>query len=471
MSVALLSFLWPGLGQLILGRWRIALLLALPPLALVAYGAYQLANAPESSALRLLVPSVASAVIILIAAHGLWRVLSVVHAWRASATVPARRDRALPLVLVLCLVMAGGHAFAVYYVQSYSVAARPIFGAGTGQPAPPAPAPPGGPVVEQPNDPAETPPGFLDDLIGEELPVSELSGALDPGPGIPLDGPLAVLFVGVDSGPGRDHALTDVLMVGAIDRQRNELALINVPRDTGHFPLYKGGVYPDRVNSFLSHARNNPEQYPEGALRALANQMAFLVGVPIHYYIVLDMAGFERIVDMVGGVTVQIDYSIADPLRRLYLEPGRHYLDGTQTLSFVRSRHGPNNSDYRRAQRQQQVMRALAQRMRDPTVAVRLPEISRAAANMARTNVPVDSLTQLLDLIEAVDDATPTRVVLQPQKYAQRIPRERTGGRFMTELKMDAVAALSIELFGEYSLYGRDTEEGERSDSLPNQGN
>jgi LCP family protein required for cell wall assembly len=272
-----------------------------------------------------------------------------------------------------------------------------------------------------------------------------------------LDLPDAVLPEGSDVDPA---TLTDTLMVGAFDRHKNEMALINIPRDTGRFPLYNGpGTYNNRINSFLGHARRNPEQYPEGPIRALTNQVAFLVGVPIHYYAVIDMAGFERLIDLVGGVTVTIDYRIADHVRRLEMEPGTHRLDGKLALSFVRSRHGPNNSDYRRAQRQQQVIKAMADRLRDPAVTVRLPVITREAAKMARTNIPVDNLEEFLAVLDDVTDATPMRVVLQPRRYAQRVPPSEVGGRFMTELRMDRVEQLSIELFREFSLYSRRSQE------------
>jgi LCP family protein required for cell wall assembly len=463
LSAPFLSFLWPGLGQLQLGGWRWALAHALPPLALVLTLLFALVSAPETMALRLIVPSVALFVIVLIAAHGLWRVVSIVDAWLATRAGPLRADRGLPLVAVLSMIIVVTHVLAGLYVQDFSTAARPIFAAGQPRPTPAAGAeqPPVTPDPGQPD--VDDDEDVLDDILGDELPTIDLGLGLDPGPGIPNEGPLTVLFVGVDSGPGRDHALTDTLMVGAFDRQRNEMALINVPRDTGRFPLYNGGTYNNRINSFLGYARRNPDLYPEGAIRALANQMAFLVGIPIHYYAVIDMAGFERLVDLVGGVTVHIDYTIADPMRRLYLDPGRHRLDGKMALSFVRSRHGPNNSDYRRAQRQQQVIRAMADRLRDPGVAARLPAITREAARMARTNIPIDNLEAFLAVLDDVTDATPTRVVLQPRRYAQRIPPSEVGGRFMTELRMDAVRELSIELFGQFSLYY----ERDRSEAPP----
>jgi LCP family protein required for cell wall assembly len=478
LTAPFLSFLWPGLGQLQQRRTRTALFLALPPLLVVGYVAYSLVVAPEGFALRMLAPSFALLMIGLIAAHGVWRLVAILDAWLASRSGSTRRDRAAPLVvLLLSLAVIGAHVFAGVFVHDYSTGGQAIFSGGQSRPPAPLPADDGShPETDQPNGGNAENEGSegnegnaLDDLLGEQLPSTELGSALDPGPGIPREGPLTVLLVGVDSAPGRDHALTDALMVGAFDPQEGEMALVNIPRDTGRFPLYNSDeLYPDRINSFLSYARQNPELFPEGAIRALTNQMAFLVGIPIHYYAVLDMAGFERMVDLVGGVTVDLEYQIADPVRKLYLEPGRHHLDGAEVLAYVRSRFGPNNNDYRRAQRQQQVIRALAGRLRDPGVALRLPQISREAATMARTNIPVESLEQFLAVLDGIEDATPTRVVLQPRRYAQRVPADEVGGRFMTELKLDAVEELSIELFGEFSLYsGGDMGEHSPPDLAP----
>ena len=448
ISAPLLSFLWPGLGQFYVGYRRRAALHAIPPLVLLLAFVFVLLTAPQTFALRLFAPSYALGVVIFIVADAAWRVLSIVDAWLTTRDRRHSANRAAALVVFLSLIVIASHLLAAYWVQTYSEGGRPIF---SGGPPPPAPAqslaPSGQPTAIPSRDP-------LDDLVEEEpLPTNQLGAALDPGPGIPADGPLTILFVGLDSGFNRDHALTDVLMVGAFDRATNEMALLNIPRDTGRFPLYGGGTYDNRINSFLNHARRNPELFPEGPIRALTNEMAFLVGIPIHYYAVVNMEGFASLVDMVGGVDVTIDYEIADPVRKLYLQPGRHHLDGGDALAFVRSRYGPNNNDYRRGQRQQQVIRALAERVRDPRVVVRLPELSREAARFARTNIPTDSLEQFLDVLDGVQDATPTRVVFQPRDYARRIPPDEVGGRFMTELKLDAVAALSIELFGEHSLY------------------
>ena len=74
-------------------------------------------------------------------------------------------------------------------------------------------------------------------------------------------------------------------------------------------------------------------------------------------------------------------------------------------------------------------------------------------SDAARTNLPLESLAEFVDLLDRTRDADPVRVVLSPPKYSKRIPMAETGGAWMTELKMNAVRELSVELFGEYSRY------------------
>jgi polyisoprenyl-teichoic acid--peptidoglycan teichoic acid transferase len=420
-GAAFLSFLWPGLGQLYAGRWVRAFLFAVPLLLLASTAVVLIARAPEVFALRLLVPSFTLVVAGLVALTGAWRALAIVDAWQvARHTGRGRRGSVSALVILLALVVAM-HGIAGYYLYSFAGAGDRIFG---GAPRSGAPDP-------------------FDDVLGPS----------EPAPPIPREGLVNVLFVGVDSGPGRDHALTDTLIVASFNPDTNEIVMISVPRDTGRVPLFTGGTYNPRINSMLSHFRNNPDRYPDGGIETLKRQMGHLIGVPIHYYAVTNMAGLREVVDLVGGVTVELDHSIADSRMGLFMEPGRHHLDGERALMFVRSRYGPGNNDFVRARRQQQVIRGLADRARDPGVLVRLPEVLDAGARLVRSDAPVHQLPEILDLLERSEGARTTQIVLSPPTYARRIPPEEVGGRYMIELRMAAVAALSVELFGQESRY------------------
>jgi polyisoprenyl-teichoic acid--peptidoglycan teichoic acid transferase len=415
MTAQLLSFVWPGLGQLYLGQAGRAALYILLPVLLAAALLVAILPAPQAFAARLLVPAVMIGALMLIAGHGLWRVLSIVDAWNSARQQPVARDSALPLMVVLSLIVALAHGAAGYYLAATVTAAGPIFDGG--------------------ND-------DLDDVIG-----------VTPGGPLPTDGPINVLFVGVDSASNRDQALTDTIMLSSFYPQREQVVQISIPRDTGRLPMYDGSTFGPRINSLLSRAGRNAERYPDGPIGTLTREVGFLLGIDVHYYAVVNMDGFRQLIDAVGGVDVEVSRPIADPVRKLYLDAGRHHLDGATALDYVRSRYGPNNSDYERARRQQQVIRAIGQRVQDPFVLARVPEITSTAARLMRTNVPLDQLSRLLEMIDDANRADTRQIVLSPSKYAERVPPAEVGGRFMTRLKMDAVAALSVELFGSHSRY------------------
>ncbi len=414
-TAALLSFLWPGFGQAYLRQGLRALVFAVPPLLLIMAAVVYIGRSPETFGLRLLVPTFALGVVALIVIHGVWRVVAIVDAWLSARSTPVSRDRSAPLMVVLSLVVVLAHGFAGYYVQSWNDAGQPIFGGGAGP---------------------------LDDLVDGT-----------DGPPIPADGPINVVFVGVDSAPGREHSLTDTIMLASFYPERRQVVQISIPRDTGRFPLFDGTVYPNRINSLAGFAGRNPDRYPDGPIGTLVKQVGFLLGVEVHYHAVVNMAGFKEIVDLVGGVDIEVTKPISDPHRKLYLEPGLAHFDGETTLDYVRSRYGPGNSDYERARRQQQVIRALGRRAEDPSIVAGLPRIMRSASELVRTNIPLEQLNELLDLLEEANAADTRQIVLAPKKFAQRIPKSQVGGRFMTELKMDAVADLSMELFDGFSRY------------------
>lgn len=448
VTASLLSFIWPGLGQWYARQRRWALLYAIPPAILVVGLLAAVAVGPEVFVLRLLAPSFALLIVGLIAVHALWRVVSIVDAWRRTRREPLTRDGALPVVVLLSLVVLVSHGLAGYYVQSFGAAGDRIFG-----------GEPGGVAT-----------GPLDDILGP-APTDTSASTPAPGQGTPAppavspdttpqptapavfdpNARVTVLFVGVDSGPGRDHALTDTLIVASFDRQTDEITMVSVPRDTARIPMYDGGVYNDRINSLLSYARRNPDRFPQGPIDALVREMEFLIGVPIDYYAVTDMAGLQAAVDVVGGVDITVDRAIHDG--SYVLEPGRYRMNGAEALMYARSRHGPGNSDFVRARRQQQIIYALAQRVRDPEVLARLPQVMDTVANLVRTDAPVEAVPEYMAMLDQSEDASTTQVVLTPNRYAQRIPPEEVGGRYMIELKMEEVAALSVELFGSDSRY------------------
>jgi LCP family protein required for cell wall assembly len=278
---------------------------------------------------------------------------------------------------------------------------------------------------------------------------------------VPLPGSsgrVTVLLVGLDNTHGDDYALTDTLIVASFDPSEGSLAMISLPRDTAHLPYYRGGTFLPRVNVLRQYAARDPASYPDGPMGTLVNEMSFLVGVPIDYYAVIGISGFSQLIDAVGGVDVNVASRVDDPGYQFspteigfVVEPGWHHFDGKYGTAYARSRHG--SSDYQRAARQQQLLLALRDKLGDPFVLTNLPQILDAVAQIIRTDAPLDRLPEIVSIALRSTLADARNIVLSPPRYANGVRTSDGDPTNMNELNMDALAQLSIELFGSDSRY------------------
>jgi LCP family protein required for cell wall assembly len=428
----LLSFAWPGLGQAYRGAPRRAAVFALPPLAaVVVLVALVVRLGVPVFAAYLAVPQWSAVAITLVIAAALWWAWAILDAGRP----PSRASRVASLALLSLVILGAGWAGSVVW-SLYQAGER------IGQPGSTASPTPG-----------QSTPG------GTAGPTPRPTPSPSPTPD--LTGRVTVLLLGWDLGRGIEGQLTDTIQVASFDPATGHIAVISLPRDTGQLPLYSGGTWPQKINALMAYAERHPDEFPDGGLGTLERQLEYIIGIPIDYYAAVDFAGFEQLVDLVGGVDVTLDRPIADDTygwgpnrpRGFFLEPGDHHLDGRTALAYVRSRHGPGNSDWQRARRQQQVLLELRHKIEDPRVLARLPELVDAVSRMVRTNAPIGQVPQIVSILQASTAADADTVVLRPREYAEVVPRSEIGQVYMTRLKMDAVADLSVRLFGESSRY------------------
>ncbi len=444
---AFLSFLWPGLGQLYLGRRVAALVFALPIVAIVLYLVVELLSSPTVFIARLFVPSVAVTVLVVAILAAIWRLLSMVDALlpRRGIPVPSRR-RLPPVFLVLALVVVATHGTVAYGAWSFYDAGARIFvppsrpPVGSRPRAKPAGEPRASGVVQPTDQPEATP----------EPPIDIAKDRIN------------FVLTGLDASKHRgNHHLTDTLMVVSFDPRTNKAAMISFPRDIARFRLSNGDIYRDKINTFYSYVARNEEEYPEGPMAALQRELGHLLGIRIHHYAAINLDGFERMIDLVGGVDVVNDREIDDPEYGFddgrigfRLPAGRHHLDGETALAYVRSRKGRGDSDFTRASRQQEVLLALREKLTDPAMLPRLPQVLDAAARTVKTDFPAEQLPAMLQLAQQVSDERTARYVLAPP-YSVHPPLEKTGGLWTLELDMKRIRKLSVEVFGEDSRYSR----------------
>ncbi|MDR3363580.1 MAG: LCP family protein [Clostridiales Family XIII bacterium] len=186
------------------------------------------------------------------------------------------------------------------------------------------------------------------------------------------EGRVNILFLGTNQG------LSDTMMVFSFDVEKKILDEISVPRDTYYArSAYPGAAY-QKINSVLE-----TEGY-EGCARAVS---AVLGGVPIHYYAEIDSEGVKKIVDSMGGVTMNVpidmDYEDADQNLYIHLKAGPQTLGGDQAVQYLRFRSGYANADLGRVSAQQEFLKAAI----SGSAGLDFPKVALTAQGEVKTNM------------------------------------------------------------------------------------
>jgi LCP family protein required for cell wall assembly len=281
------------------------------------------------------------------------------------------------------------------------------------------------------------------------LAPGEPTPTMIPAFGDSEDERINVLLMGIDRRPGEPFiSRTDTMMLLSVNRQENTASLLSIPRD-----LYV--VIPDRGRDRINTAfvygaqGNNPAG---GAQLALAT-VEYNLGVNVDHYFMVDFNAFIDVIDTLGGITVEVPYDINDPTfpdmnygyDPLYIPAGAHEFDGYTALRYARTRH--QDSDFYRAQRQQQVLMAI----RDKALGLgiddfilRAPILFQQIHDGIRTDLSLEQLVQLANIAKSIPSENINRAVLD-HNYVTSYTTP--GGASVLVLINESAAPLIAEMF------------------------
>jgi polyisoprenyl-teichoic acid--peptidoglycan teichoic acid transferase len=244
-----------------------------------------------------------------------------------------------------------------------------------------------------------------------------------------------VLLLGGDGGEGRDGVRTDTVIVASIATATGETTLFSLPRNLEDLPfpadsplaeLYPDGFDAGTESESLLNAvyRNGPAEHPD-ALGPTADPGAdFLklgvgeaLGLDLDYFVLVNLDGFSRLVDALGGITVNVNYWVpvngipdSRTLPDDYLEPGpNQHLDGARALHFARGRFGL--TDYDRMARQRCTIDAIVDAADPVTLLRSYQELAATTRDIVSTDIPRSALDDFVDLAFLVKDASIRSVV------------------------------------------------------------
>ncbi len=234
------------------------------------------------------------------------------------------------------------------------------------------------------------------------------------------DGKTTILLMGGDAGPQRIGLRTDSMMVASIDRETGRAALFGVPRNLVNTPLpepyadlFVCGCWESLLNELYLFAEANPDLFGGGSHvggRVMMDTIEFLLGLDIDYYALVDLPGFVRVIDAIGGVTIDVPVQEtvllspafeSDGWQQYFIPVGRQHLDGRTALAYARTRE--DAGDYERMARQRCIIGALARQADVGNLLFNYPDIVGDVEGAVVTNVPLDRLPDLIELLGEVD--------------------------------------------------------------------
>jgi len=383
MAIAAGSAVLPGLAHWIAGRRRAAVAIAAAALSVLLFLAVLAVTTSRVELLRLAVRPGWLAVVIAVA-------LALALAWVVLVTASYR---VLGPVRTTGLATAG--VVLGLAVLSVLVAAPPIAVARYA-------------YVQR-------------DLITDLFP-DDPSGGLAAGPnGSGRSDPFAgrdrvtILLLASDAGPDRTGVRTDSIVAASIDTHTGDVVLLSLPRNLQEVPMPPGPLrdrwpngYDDLLNSVYERVTEEPQLLAgarDRGAEAVKRVVSYILGLPIDYYAMVDLAGFGKFVSALGGVTVTVTERLpiggllADGTRVPpvgYIEPGTQKLNGEKALWYARSRR--DSTDYDRMLRQRCLIGALVRQAEPLNVLKHFQELASATKKLAQTDIPRSVLPDLITL-------------------------------------------------------------------------
>ena len=198
--------------------------------------------------------------------------------------------------------------------------------------------------------------------------------------------PISVLILGLDDNSERElgSARTDSMLLLTINPVDELVNIVSIPRDTYTDIVSKEYTGRDKINAAFTY----------GGIDSTIDTVEKLLNVPINYYATADFQAFENIVDALGGVEIDVPFTLteqnAQGKKVVDLKEGRHNLNGEEALAFSRTRYIDN--DIERGKRQQVVLTAIAKKAMDIGTISKYKAILEALDGHIATDMPSNKI-------------------------------------------------------------------------------
>ncbi len=230
-----------------------------------------------------------------------------------------------------------------------------------------------------------------------------------------------ILLLGIAGQGKAGQFLTDTIMIASLNPQTGKVALFSLPRDL--YVEIPGKNLNAKINAVYQFGLRDSGGNSDKGASLIEKTITSFTGLQIDYHVILTFAGFEKIIDSIGGINIENERDIFDTrypgpnysYETFRLKKGFHHLDGSTALKYARERHSDPQGDFGRAKRQQQIMQAAKNKifsagvLLDPLSLNRLLE---ALGDNMRTNISPGETGKFLDLAKKLDTQNINNVAL-----------------------------------------------------------
>jgi len=200
---------------------------------------------------------------------------------------------------------------------------------------------------------------------------------------------------------GTDGARADTIMLASYDPKNQEVDVMSIPRDTYHYVPGHERSDQKKINAVYGLGKK------DGGSLGMKQEIANLLGIPVHYYVKVSYNGVADIIDLIGGVQVNVAFEMdyddewANPPLSIHIPKGTQVLNGTNSMKYLRWRQNNDGSnqtgDIGRIQRQQEFVILAAKKAISP----KLPVVMKTAFNYVSTDMGLnDTIYYANNLVE-----------------------------------------------------------------------
>ncbi|TQR19423.1 LCP family protein [Psychrobacillus vulpis] len=223
-----------------------------------------------------------------------------------------------------------------------------------------------------------------------------------------------ILLAGIERQEEEKNGRSDMLIVVTVNPNTEKISMVSIPRDTM--------VYIDEIGrkEKINHA------YSYGGMNYTINTLEKLLDIPIDYYVSTDFQGFQDIVDTVGGVDVDVPFTVkiqlADTMKWKTYTKGPMHLQGNEALAYVRMRKKDPEGDKGRNTRQKQVIQDIINKATSVSNITKVDDMIKDVGENVKTNIPSSEYFGLMKMYQKIKTSPIEQ--FQLEGYDERIYSE-----------------------------------------------